>query len=61
MRNMKNQSDSRPVFRPLSELNVIDNFPFTTLSTNEEVNEEFFRILLTTFLQKPANKKSSTK
>ena len=38
-------------FRPLSELNVIDNFLFYELSNNEETNEEFFRILLSTFLQ----------
>ena len=44
------------VFRPLEELNLIDNFLFSTLLTQGEDGEEFCRILLSTILGKKIRK-----
>ena len=44
MANADNRSSHALYTRSLEDLNVIDNFLFTELSTNEDVNEEFFRI-----------------
>ena len=52
MANADNRASHALYTRSLEDLNVIDNFLFTELSTNEDVNEEFFRILLSTFLQR---------
>ena len=39
-------------FRPLSDLNLIDNFLFHEMIADKESGEEFCRILLRTFLNK---------
>lgn len=39
-------------FRPLSELNLMDNFLFHEMLLQEDVREEFCRILLKTILNK---------
>lgn len=44
MANADNRASHALYTRSLEDLNVIDNFLFTELSTNEDVNEEFFRI-----------------
>ena len=44
MANAENRASHALYTRSLEDLNVIDNFLFTELSTNEDVNEEFFRI-----------------
>ncbi len=43
-------------FRPLSELNLMDNFLFRTMLMQEDVAEEFCRILLKTFLGREVRK-----
>lgn len=43
-------------FRPLNELNLMDNFLFQTLVTQGADGEEFCRILLSTILGKPFRK-----
>ena len=43
-------------FRPLEELNLIDNFLFSTLMTQGEDGEEFCRILLSTILGRKIRK-----
>ena len=42
--------------RPLSELNLMDDFLFQEMLSQEDVNEEFCRILLGTILGKPIRK-----
>ena len=46
---MKKES-KRPIRRPLSELNVIDDFLFTEMMNNPEHNIEFSELLLSTLL-----------
>ncbi len=50
--NMK----SKRKFRKLEELNLIDNFLFQQMLSQEEDGEEFARILLSTILGKPIRK-----
>ena len=49
MRNTKDVTQEK-YFRPLEELNLMDNFLFQTIVTQGEDGEEFCRILLSTFL-----------
>ena len=51
MRNTKDVTQEK-YFRPLEELNLMDNFLFQTIVTQGEDGEEFCRILLSTFLGK---------
>ena len=51
MRNTKDVRQEK-YFRPLEELNLMDNFLFQTIVTQGEDGEEFCRILLSTFLGK---------
>ena len=46
----------KKTFRPLEELNLIDNFLFSTLVTQGEDGEEFCRILLSTILGRKIRK-----
>ena len=39
-------------FKPLNELNLIDDFLFTAIAAKADVNKKFFRILLRTVLGK---------
>ncbi len=43
---------AKPVFRPLSDLNLIDNFLFHKMIDDKETGEEFCRILLRTILNR---------
>lgn len=55
MENMKKQNAERH-FRPLSELNLIDNFLFQTVVSQKEDGETFCRILLSTILGRQIRK-----
>lgn len=50
---MTNTFIKKLVYRPLSELNLIDDFLFQQLLLQEGDGEEFCRILLSTILGKP--------
>lgn len=52
----KNFSIEKRTFRPLSELNIIDDFLFQQLLSQEGDSEEFCRILLSTILGRPIRK-----
>ena len=49
----KTSTTKKHVFRPLSELNIIDDFLFQQLLSQEDSGEEFCRILLSTILGRP--------
>ena len=53
---MNEITNKKRVFRPLEDLNLIDNFLFSTLMTQGEDGEEFCRILLSTILGKKIRK-----
>ena len=55
---MKNAPRSAPQrrHRKLEELNLLDNFLFQEMLTDEEIGEEFARILLSTILERPIRK-----
>ena len=53
--NQNRNSTNKHTFRPLEELNVIDNFLFQQLLSSED-GEEFARILLSTILGKTIRK-----
>ena len=55
MKNTKGIVQERK-FRPLSELNLMDNFLFQTIVSQGEDGETFCRILLSTILGKPIRK-----
>ena len=48
----KTQTKRNYSFRPLSDLNLIDNFLFQTISSMEGISEEFYGILLPVLLGK---------
>ena len=50
--NQNRNTNNKHTFRPLEELNLIDNFLFQQLLSSED-GEEFARILLSTILEKP--------
>ncbi len=49
----KTFTTKKHTFRPLSELNIIDDFLFQQLITQEDSGEKFCRILLSTILGRP--------
>ena len=55
---MKNAPRSAPQrrHRKLEELNLLDNFLFQEMLSDEEIGEEFARILLSTILERPIRK-----
>lgn len=55
MKNKANLSNKHPR-RPLSELNLLDDFLFQEMISQKEDGEEFCRILLNTILDKPIRK-----
>ena len=56
-----NQETRKPyTFRPLSDLNVIDNFLFTTLLTREGSKEQVARLILNSILDKQIRKVTVT-
>ena len=56
--NCRNAPRSAPQrrHRKLEELNLLDNFLFQEMLTDEEIGEEFARILLSTILERPIRK-----
>ena len=52
----KNVTARQRKFRKLEELNLIDNFLFQEMLSQEDTGEEFARILLSTILEKPIRK-----
>ena len=51
-----NRTKEKPVFRKLEDLNLIDNFLFQAMLSQEKDGEEFARILLSTILGKHIRK-----
>ncbi|MBQ7925448.1 MAG: Rpn family recombination-promoting nuclease/putative transposase [Lachnospiraceae bacterium] len=49
-------NDTTKHFRPLSDLNLLDDFLFQEMLAQEDIGEEFCRILLKTILGKPIRK-----
>ena len=51
-----NRTKEKPIFRKLEDLNLIDNFLFQAMLSQEKDGEEFARILLSTILGKHIRK-----
>ena len=54
--NLQDAPANKPHFRKLEDLNLLDDFLFRQMLLQEDISEEFCRILLSTILGKPIRK-----